>query len=62
MRLGKEILTINTKNLFTIGTVGMAPKCIIVNKSLRNIPKEGKFTWDYRFFLPYQGDQWFFKR
>lgn len=56
-KLGKEIATINAKNLFQIGTVGMSPVPIIVKNELRNIPKEavGKITS----FIP---PQWFFKK
>jgi len=63
MRLGKEILTIHAKNLFLIGTVGMVPAPVIVKNNLRNIPEKGVMgDSDYNYFLPYQGDQWFFKK
>jgi len=63
LKLGKEILSINVKNLFLIGTVGMAPKPVIIKNNLRNTPRtQLKFIWDYRFWMPYQADQWFFKK
>jgi len=61
IRLGKEILTRNVKNLWTIGTVGMDPLPIIIKNNLRNTPKTGMFASDYDFFGPYRAEQWFFQ-
>ncbi len=60
IKLGKEILTINTKQLFVISTIGLDPWPIIVNSRLKNTPKTGTFGWDKRFWLPYMADQWFY--
>jgi len=61
MRLGKEILTINVKNLFVIGTVGLAPKVIIVKKNLKNVPRKAPFDslckW-WAWITPH----WFFEK
>ncbi len=62
VRLGKEWLTIIVNNLWMVGTVGNAPTPVIIKNNLRNTPKDGKWTSDYHFFWPYQGDQWFFEK
>jgi peptide/nickel transport system substrate-binding protein len=61
MRIGREILKLNVENLYLIGTVGLAPQPIIVKNNLRNFPESGVFDWDYRFYVPYLGETWFFK-
>lgn len=61
MELGKEMLTINLKGLYVIGTVGLAPLPFIINKNLKNTPKEGAIlAWEYYFWPPYQPSQWYF--
>lgn len=62
MRLGKELLAENVKNLYMIGTVGLAPKPVIVNNNLHNIPSKGTFDASYHFWQPCMGDRWFFKK
>jgi len=61
MKLGKEILTLDVKNLWLIG-MSVAPRVIIISNDLGNTPKEGSFAWDFLFWVPYAGDQWFFKK
>lgn len=61
LKLGREIATINLHNLYSIGTVGMPPQATIISKSLKNTPKEGVFAWDYRWWVIFQPDQWFFE-
>ncbi|HJO92033.1 MAG TPA: ABC transporter substrate-binding protein [Victivallales bacterium] len=60
-RLGIESWNIFMKNVFSIGTVGMAPYPIIVNKHLYNIPKKGTWSNDYFWMHPYHPEQFFFK-
>jgi len=60
-KLGKEIATINVKNLFLIGTVGMAPVPIVVKDELKNVPEKaafGELTRWYSYIPP----QWFFEK
>ncbi len=61
VEIGKELMTINVKNLFLIGTVGMSPGTIIVKNNLGNTPIDGSMIPDYVFWMPYQADQWFYK-
>jgi len=63
LKLGKEILTINVKGLYLIGTVGLVPRVAIIKNNLKNTPKAGSIlSIEYDLWKPYQGDQWFFKR
>jgi hypothetical protein len=34
----------------------------MINKDLGNAPSEGTFAYDFMFFAPYKGDQWFFRK
>jgi peptide/nickel transport system substrate-binding protein len=61
MRIGREILKMNVENLYLIGTVGLAPQPVIVKNNLRNFPETGVFDWDYRFYVPYLAETWFFE-
>ena len=62
IRLGKEILKSNAENLWTIGTVGLAPHPVIVRSNLRNVPEKAFYGWDTLFNYPYNPCQFFFKQ
>lgn len=59
--LGREILTRHGENVWAIGTT-VAPRVILMSNKLGNTPNEGTFAWDFGFWSPYKGDQWFFKQ
>jgi len=61
-KLGQEILKSNAENLWTIGTVGLAPVPIIARNNLRNIPEKGIWGWDYFWAMLYNPEQFFFKQ
>ncbi len=61
-RLGQEILRSHANNLWTIGTVGLAPIPIVVRNNLRNIPEKGLWGWDYFWAMLYSPEQFFFKQ
>ena len=61
LKLGKEILTIHTKNIWQISTVGLTPWPVIFKNSLRNIPDTGYWAGEYWTCMPSKPDQWFFK-
>lgn len=61
LKLGKEITTTVTKNLWFIG-VSVAPRVIIISNKLGNTPTEGTFANDYAFWKPYKGEAWYFKK
>ncbi len=62
VRLGKEILASQAENLWTIGTVGLAPQPIIVRNNLRNVPENAVLGWDYFWTLPQKPEQYFLKQ
>ncbi|MGC8718097.1 MAG: ABC transporter substrate-binding protein [bacterium] len=61
-KLGQEILKSHAENLWTIGTVGLAPVPIIARNNLRNIPEKGIWGWDYFWAILYNPEQFFFKQ
>ena len=61
LELGKKILRSQAENVWTIGTVGIAPHPIIVNDKLQNVPKNGYWGWDGRWSAPYYPETWYLK-
>ncbi len=61
IRLGKEILADQADNLYTIGTVGLAPKPMMVKNNLRNVQETGTWEYAYLFLNTYRPEQFFFK-
>jgi len=62
IQLGKKILASQAENLWTIGTVGLAPQPIVVRNNLRNIPEKGLWGWDVLWTEPCHPEQFFFKQ
>ncbi len=62
IELGKELLSRQAENVWTIGTVGLAPTPIIVNNKLRNFPEEAMWGWDTIWVYPFHTGQFFFKK
>ena len=58
--LGKKILASNAKNLWSIGTVGLAPHPVVVTKDLRGVPPKAIWGWDNRWTLSYHPATWYF--
>lgn len=58
-QLGKEILKQQAENLWTIGTVGMAPVPIIAATNLRNVPEEQLWGWDCFFGQVFDSVTWY---
>jgi peptide/nickel transport system substrate-binding protein len=61
LELGKNILRAQAENLWTIGTVGLAPHPLVVKNTLRNVPPRGYWGWDNRWSFPYHPETWFLK-
>jgi len=59
IELGKKILRAQAENLWTIGTVGLAPHPLVVKNTLRNVPEKGYWGWDDRWSFPYHPETWF---
>lgn len=57
--LGKNILRSTAENLWTIGTIGLAPHPLIVKNRLKNVTVKGYWGWDSRWTLPYHPWTWY---
>ena len=58
--IGKKLLQANADNLWTIGTIGLAPHPVVVSKRLRNVLPKGIWGWDNRWTLAYHPSTWYF--
>ncbi|MCB0115934.1 MAG: hypothetical protein KDD84_17660, partial [Caldilineaceae bacterium] len=61
MQIGKDMSTLYTEQLYSLGA-SVAPRVIILSNRLGNVPTEGIFAGDYMFWVPYRGDQWYIKQ
>lgn len=59
LELGKKILRSQAANLWSIGTIGLAPQPIIVSDRLHNVPDRGYWGWDNLWVLPYYPATWY---
>lgn len=59
---GKAILESQAENLWTIGTVGMAPQPLLVDEDLKNVPERGLWGWDNRWSMPYHPETWYLEQ
>jgi peptide/nickel transport system substrate-binding protein len=59
VELGKNILRSQAENLWTIGTLGLAPQPVVISNALQNVPARGYWGWDNRWTLPYHPETWF---
>ena len=57
--LGKNLLRANAENVWTIGTVGLAPQPMAVSKRLKNVIPNGIWGWDNRWTLSYHPPTWY---
>lgn len=62
VELGKQILAANAENLWTIGTVGLAPHPVVISERLKNVVDQGLWGWDVRGTMPYHPATWYFQR
>lgn len=58
--LARNLLRAGAENLWTIGTVGLAPHPVVVSKRLRNVIPNGIWGWDNRWTLSYHPATWYF--
>ena len=56
---GKALLRSNAENVWSIGTVGMAPHPVVVSKRLRGVTATGLWGWDTRWTLAYHPATWY---
>jgi peptide/nickel transport system substrate-binding protein len=60
IEVGKLILAANAENVWTIGTVGLAPQPVVTSNRLKNVVESGLWGWDIRYTMPYHPATWFF--
>ena len=58
IELGKNLLRANAENVWTIGTVGLAPQPVAVSRRLKNVIPNGIWGWDNRWTLSYHPPTW----
>lgn len=61
-RIAEELWSTQAEELWTIGTVGLAPYPIIVSRDLRNVPETGTWSGDTRWLRPYRPEQFWLDR
>jgi len=54
-------LGISAENIWTIGTVGLAPQPVVISRKLRGVPDKGIWGWDNRWTLSYHPSTWYFE-
>lgn len=52
LEIGKELVRLSTENLWTIGTVGMAPSIVIVKDDFKNVITDQSFVADWIIMAP----------
>jgi len=60
--LGRKILQSHAENLWTIGTIGLAPQPIVISSRLQNVSERGYWGWDNLWLLPYHPETWFLEK
>ncbi|MBT4580518.1 MAG: ABC transporter substrate-binding protein, partial [Gammaproteobacteria bacterium] len=60
IELGKLLLAANAENVWTIGTVGLAPQPVVTSDRLKNVVEFGLWGWDIRYTMPYHPASWYF--
>lgn len=59
MEIGKELLTVALENMWNIGIAGMTPQPMVVKNNLLNTPENGIFDYDFRFWMVFHPEQWY---
>jgi peptide/nickel transport system substrate-binding protein len=57
---GKKILASSAENVWTFGTVGLAPHPVVISSRLKNVIPNGIWGWDNRWTLAYHPSTWYF--
>jgi len=62
IELGKKILALQAEKLWAIGTIGKAPRPVIVSKNIGNFPEHGFWAWGTGWTSARDPEQFFFKK
>ena len=60
-RLGGELLTIQGESMWNIGIAGLTPKPMVIKNGLKNTPYEGVYDYDYRYWMVFHPEQWYWE-
>jgi len=60
--LFQEILKLNAKNLWVIGTLSSPPLLGIISNNMKNVPETGLFSWVLHSPKNFNPEQFFFKK
>jgi peptide/nickel transport system substrate-binding protein len=61
LRYGRELLSLSVTNVWNIGVAGLAPKPMVIKNGIQNTPVRGVFDYDYRFWMIFKPEQWFWE-
>ena len=61
LEAGHHLLQVGADNLWTLGTVGLAPHPVVVSSRLKNVIPNGTWGWDNRWTLSYHPSTWYFE-
>jgi peptide/nickel transport system substrate-binding protein len=62
IEFGRKLLKSNAENLWTIGTIGLAPHPVVISRHLRGVPEQGIWGWAHRWTMPYHPATWYFDK
>ena len=59
LEAGHHLLQVGADNLWTLGTVGLAPHPVVVSSRLKNVIPNGTWGWDNRWTMAYHPATWY---
>ena len=59
IEMGKNVLRSQAENVWSIGTIGLSPKPLIISNRLRNVAKRGYWGWDNLWLQAYHPSTWY---
>jgi len=45
IKIGKELIKLSAENIWSIGTVGLAPTPLVIKKNFKNVPQRSFYEW-----------------
>ena len=62
LRLGKELVKLSAENVWSIGTVGLSPKIVVVNNDFHNVPEKALLDWSVLNYAYVHPEQFFIEK
>lgn len=60
-KYGNELLKLSVENVWNIGIAGLTPKPMILKNGLKNTPTNGVYDYDYRYWMIFHPEQWYWE-